>query len=85
MEKDKERERLVQLEAMEVEVSKFKVAKAQGNTADLVWVKGALSAQLKKYLEDIEAGKGDGVVRYHSGGSMKLNACILVLAHMVYL
>ncbi len=24
-------------------------------------------------------------VRYHSGGSMKLNACILVLAHMVYI
>ncbi len=24
-------------------------------------------------------------VRYHSGGSMKLNACILILAHMVYL
>ncbi len=25
------------------------------------------------------------VVRYHSGGSMELNACILLLAHMVYL
>jgi hypothetical protein len=24
-------------------------------------------------------------VRYHSGESMKLNACILLLAHMVYL
>jgi hypothetical protein len=24
-------------------------------------------------------------VRYHTGGSMKLNACILILAHMVYL
>ncbi len=24
-------------------------------------------------------------VRYHSGGSMKLNACILLLAHMVYI
>jgi hypothetical protein len=24
-------------------------------------------------------------VRYHSGGSMKLNACISLLAHMVYL
>jgi predicted nucleotidyltransferase len=24
-------------------------------------------------------------VRYHTGGSMKLNACILHLAHMVYL
>jgi hypothetical protein len=26
-----------------------------------------------------------GIVRYHSGGSMKLNACILHLAYMVYL
>jgi hypothetical protein len=25
------------------------------------------------------------VVRYHSGGSMKLNACNLLLAHMIYL
>jgi hypothetical protein len=25
------------------------------------------------------------LVRYHSGGSMKLNACILLLSHMVYL
>jgi hypothetical protein len=25
------------------------------------------------------------IVRYHSGGSMKLNACNLLLAHMVYL
>jgi hypothetical protein len=24
-------------------------------------------------------------VRYHSGGPMKLNACILLLTHMVYL
>jgi hypothetical protein len=24
-------------------------------------------------------------VRYHSGGSMKLNACVLLLSHMVYL
>jgi hypothetical protein len=28
---------------------------------------------------------GEGSVRYHSGGFMKLNACILFLAHMVYL
>jgi hypothetical protein len=29
--------------------------------------------------------KADVNVRYHSGGSMELNACILLLAHMVYL
>jgi hypothetical protein len=27
----------------------------------------------------------NNIVRYHFGGSMKLNACILLLAHMVYL
>jgi hypothetical protein len=32
---------------------------------------------------DIEEGRVK-VVRYHSGGSMKLNACILLLTHMVY-
>jgi hypothetical protein len=32
-----------------------------------------------------EGGSDIGVVRYHSGGSMKLNACNLLLAHMVYL
>jgi hypothetical protein len=26
-----------------------------------------------------------GLVRYHSGGSIKLNTCNLVLAHMFYL
>ncbi len=61
LEKDKERERLVQLEAMEAEVSKFKIARAQGNMANLMRVKGALSAQLKKYLEDIKADEEDGV------------------------
>ncbi len=61
LEKEKERERVVQLEAMEAEVSKFKVAKGPGDMANLIRVKGALSAQLKKYLEDIEADKEGGV------------------------
>jgi hypothetical protein len=30
-------------------------------------------------------GRARGSVRYHSEGSMKLNACNLLLAHMVYL
>ncbi len=50
LEKDKEHERLAQLEAMEAEVSNFKAARVQGNMADLMRVKGVLSAQLKKYL-----------------------------------
>jgi hypothetical protein len=61
MEKDREQERLIQLKAMEAEVSKFKAASKQGDMASLMRVKAALSAQLKKYLEDIEADKEDGV------------------------
>ncbi len=61
LEKDRERERLTQLEAMEVEVSKFKTARGKGDMASLMRVKAALSAQLKKYLDDIEADKEDRV------------------------
>jgi hypothetical protein len=50
LEKDKERVRLVQLEAMEAEVSKFKIARAQGNMADPMRVKGALVGPAKKIL-----------------------------------
>jgi hypothetical protein len=61
LEKDRERERSTQLKAMEVEVSKFKVASEQGDMASLMRVKMALTAQLKKYLDNIEADKEDGV------------------------
>jgi hypothetical protein len=53
LEKDRERERVTQLEAMEVEVSKFKAARGKGDMASLMRVKAALSAQLKKYLDNI--------------------------------
>ncbi len=36
-------------------------------------------------LQQINKNPGNILVRYHSGGSMKLNACILLLPHMVYL
>jgi hypothetical protein len=39
----------------------------------------------KTLLRNIVLGQLKVVVRYHSGGSMKLNACILLLALMVYL
>jgi hypothetical protein len=40
----------------------------------------------QKYLQrDLLIGNREGIVRYHTGGSMKLNARILHLAHMVYL
>ncbi len=61
LEKDKEHERMRQLESMEAEVNKFKVAMAQGNMADLMRVKRTLPAQLGKYLEDIKADKEEGI------------------------
>jgi hypothetical protein len=46
-------------------------------------------SEVQEDLEDVAAGIDkffkNPIVRYHSGGSMKLNACILILAHMVYL
>ncbi len=36
-------------------------------------------------LVPLSPGKDIFIVRYHSGGSMELNACILLLALMVYL
>jgi hypothetical protein len=39
---------------------------------------------LKSSLKTVSVKKNNSV-RYHSGGSMKLNACNLLLAHMVYL
>jgi hypothetical protein len=42
-------------------------------------------ASLAKESSALEKGCWSGTVRYHSGGSMKLNACILLRAHMVYL
>ncbi len=44
----------------------------------------AVSSELTMGVSS-ELTTGVSSVRYHSGGSMKLNACILILAHMVYL
>jgi hypothetical protein len=44
MEKDKEPERLLQLEAMQAQVSKYAAAKAKGNMANLMRVKEGLPA-----------------------------------------
>jgi hypothetical protein len=60
LEKDKEHERLMQLELMKGEINKFKAAMVQGNIADLMRVKKTLTAQLGKYLEDINQTKERG-------------------------
>jgi hypothetical protein len=53
-------------------MNRFRIAAAFGGHSDLIMLAAeAISAIV--------------VVRYHFGGSMKLNACILLLAHMVYL
>jgi hypothetical protein len=40
----------------------------------------------KERKKDGEKGEDkEEIVRYHSGRPMNLNACILILAHMVYL
>jgi hypothetical protein len=53
-----------------------------------------LNLKIRKQLIVFQNGKGSSpvplypsipLVRYNSGGSMELNACILLLAHMVYL
>jgi hypothetical protein len=53
--------------------------------AELLIEEYKLSRQnFAKFYFDFKLLKGPSV-RYHFGGSMKLNACILFLAHMVYL
>ncbi len=53
-------------------------------------LKGKLSVQFaegvpKEIKTFINIVIHEYIVRYHSGGSKKLNACLLFLAHMVYL
>jgi hypothetical protein len=61
IERDKEPERLLQLEAMQAAVNKYVAVKAKGNMADLMRVKEDLPTQLRKYLGDIEADEGEGL------------------------
>jgi hypothetical protein len=55
IEKEKEPERLLQLEGLRAQVSKYAFAKDKGNMVDLMRVKQALPPLLQKYLEDLEA------------------------------
>jgi hypothetical protein len=61
IEKEKEPERLLQLEGLQAQVSKYTVAKDKGNMADLMRVKQALPPLLQKYLEDLEADGREGL------------------------
>jgi hypothetical protein len=61
IEKEKEPERLIQLEGLRAQVSMYAVAKDKGNMADLMRVKQALPPLLQKYLEDLEADGKKGL------------------------
>jgi hypothetical protein len=61
IEKEKEPERLLQLEGLQAQVSKYAVAKDKGNMADLMRVKQALPPLLQKYLEDLGADGREGL------------------------
>jgi hypothetical protein len=61
MEREREPQRLLQIEAMWEQVSKCATAKERGNNADLMRVKQALPALLSKYLKDLETDEKDGL------------------------
>jgi hypothetical protein len=64
IEKEKEPERLIQLEGLRAQVSMYAVAKDKGNMVDLMRVKQALPPLLQKYLEDLEADGKEGLQQY---------------------
>ncbi len=61
VEREREPERLMQIEAMREQVSKCATAKEKGNNADLMRVKQALLPRLSKYLKDLETDEKDGL------------------------
>ncbi len=61
MEREREPQRLLQIEAMREQVSKCATVKEKGNNADLMRVKQALPDLLSKYLKDLETDEKDGL------------------------
>jgi hypothetical protein len=59
--------------------------RANDDVKALVFSQTAICLNLKFYLGLKILSWATGIVRYHIEGSMKLNARILLLAHMVYL
>jgi hypothetical protein len=59
--REREPLRLMQIEAMREQVSKYANAKEKGNKPDLMRVKQALPALLTKYLKDLETDEKDGL------------------------
>jgi hypothetical protein len=61
VEREREPERLQQIERMREQVAKYATAKEKGNMADQARVKEALPTLLSKYLKDLETDKEDGL------------------------
>jgi hypothetical protein len=61
VEREREPQRLLQIEAMREQVSKCATAKERGNNADLMRLKQALPTLLSKYLKDLETDEKDGL------------------------
>jgi hypothetical protein len=61
VERESEPQRLLQIEAMREQVSKYATAKERGNNADLMRVKQALPTLLTKYLKDLGTDEKDGL------------------------
>ncbi len=69
------------LSALVLRVSYFHVKKCRVRNKNKI----SFLLEVGQYAVSHAELHADVSVRYHSGGSMELNACILLLAHMVYL
>jgi hypothetical protein len=61
VQREREPRRLLQIEAMREQVSKYATAKEKGNNADLMRVKQALANLLTGYMKDLETDEKDGL------------------------
>jgi hypothetical protein len=76
VERAREPERLVQVEAMREQVTRFADAKAKGDKAGLMKVKQALHNLTEKFMKDVEAGEKDGLSPdVERGGACRREGC----------
>jgi hypothetical protein len=61
VQREREPQRLMQIEAMREQVSKYVAAKGKGNNADLMKAKQALPNLLPEYMKDLETDEKDGL------------------------
>ncbi len=61
VQREREPHRLMQIEGMREQVSKYLAAKGKGNITDLMKAKQALPNLLTEYMKDLETDKKDGL------------------------